>query len=297
MKIYMSKTVHTKKEKHIYLVIIMLLIGINCISQTPIITGDNLICPNDSGTVTTTTTYSNYQWYKRPFSSVTISAISGATSQNHVMDYSTYAASYISVEVVNPSGDTFISGEFFVDGWTFLNATVMSEGDFTVGPFGEAIICPGDTVIFSLMNPYNVNITWFLDGNPITGETQQQLIVTHPGDYYVTGAPAECPQLIQGPGTLLTLVDCTTSSDLMYVEDECRVWPVPTNNYLNIELPILSKFEGQMTIYNILGQRLDILKIQSQEILVDVSNYKEGIYCFVIEGIGDKRINGKFIKD
>ena len=290
----MSKTVSTKKIKHIYLVIIMLLIGINCISQTPIITGDNMICPNDSGMVTTTT-YSNYQWFKRPFGSVTSTAISGATSQSLVMDYYTYAASYVSVEVINPSGDPLTSDEFFVDGWTFLNATVMSEGDFTVGPFGEPIICPGDTLIFSLMNPYNTNITWFLDGNPITGETQQQLIVTHPGDYYVSGAPEQCPQLTQG--LALTVVDCTTSSGLINVEDVCQVWPVPTNNYLNIGLPILSEFEGQITIYNMLGQRLDILKIQSQEILVDVSNYKEGIYCFVIEEIGSKRINGKFIKD
>ena len=255
-----------------------------------------MICPNDSGTVTTTT-YSNYQWYKRHFGSVTTTAISGATGQSLVMDYSTYAASYISVKVVNPSGDTLISDEFFVDGWTFLNPTIMSEGDFTVGPFGEPIICPGDTVIFSLMNPYNTNITWFLDGNPITGETQQQLIVTNPGEYYVTGAPAECPQLIQGPGTILTVIECASSSDLIDVEDACQVWPVPTNNYLNIGLTMLSDFEGQITIYNMLGQPLDILKIQSQEILVDVSNYQEGIYCFVIEGIGGKRINGKFIKD
>ena len=291
----MSQTVNTKKEKHIYLVIIMLLVAINCISQTPIITGDYMICPTDSGTVTTTTTYSHYQWYKRYFGSDSSMAISGATDHSLVMDYYTYAASYVSVEVVNPIGDTLISDEFFVDGWTFLNATVMSEGDFTVGPFGEPIICPGDTVIFSLMNPYNTNITWFLDGNPIPGETQQQLIVTHPGDYYVSGAPEQCPQLTQG--LALTVVDCTTSSDLINIEDVCQVWPVPTNNYLNIELPILSEFQGQMTIYNMLGQRLDILKIQSHEILIDVSNYKKGIYHFIIEGIGEKRINGKFIKD
>jgi len=292
----MSKTLNIKKVKRTYQVVIMFLITINCLSQAPIITGDNLICPNDSGTVTTTT-YSNYQWYIRPFGTVTKTEISGATSQSLVMDYYTYAASYISVEVVNPSEDTLISDEFFVDGWTFLNPTVMSEGNFTVGPFGEPIICPGDTVIFSLMNPYNVNITWFLDGSPIPGETEQQLIVTYPGNYYVTGAPPQCPQLIQGPGTELTVVECTTASDLLYVENTFEVWPVPTNNYLNIRLTILSEFEGHMTIYNMLGQPLDILKIQSQEILVDVSNYKDGVYCFVIEGIGDKIINGKFIKD
>ena len=150
----MSKTVNTKEVKHIYLVVIMLLIAFNYISQTPIIAGDNMICPTDSGTVTTTTTYSHYQWYKRHFGSDSTIAISGATDHSLVMDYYTYAASYVSVEVVNSIGDTLISDEFFVDGWTFLNVNVMTEGDFTVGPFGEPIICPGDTVIFSLMNPY-----------------------------------------------------------------------------------------------------------------------------------------------
>ena len=48
-------------------------------SITPTVTGDVLLCPNESGMLTTQS-YDSYQWYKRSFSGTAV-PIQGATSQ------------------------------------------------------------------------------------------------------------------------------------------------------------------------------------------------------------------------
>jgi len=181
-----------------------------CAQPNPTVTGDNMICPLGSGTVATQT-FDSYQWFIRYFGSMETNPISGATSQTLVMNYYDFAASYVSVQVWQ-NGQTATSDEHFVDGWVFLPPTVMSDGNFTVGPTGESILCPGDTMYFIMNMPYTTNITWYKDNEEIPDENSPTLTVTQPGNYYVTGAPEVCPEYIQGPGVDLTVQFCSIPS-------------------------------------------------------------------------------------
>jgi len=181
-----------------------LFFGGTAIAQTPTVSGDDMLCPDGTGTLTTQT-FDSYQWLRRYYGSTVTDPIPGETSQSLVMDYYDYAASYMSV-ATTLGGVADTSAEFFVDGYAFLGPYVISDGDFTVGMSGESILCPGSTMTFEFGMPYTTNITWYLDGNPIPGETSSILTVSQPGSYYVEGAPAVCPDYIQGPGVSLDVV-------------------------------------------------------------------------------------------
>jgi hypothetical protein len=168
----------------------------------PVVVGDDMLCPQGTGTVQTTQAYSTYQWRIRYFGSTTTADIPGATSQTLLMDYFSFAASYVSCHV-SLGPDTATSAEFFVDGWAFLPIHVMSSGTFSTGPNGEFLICPGDTVFHTVGMPFNTNLQWYEGGNPIPGATAQTLAVTTPGVYWASGAPQECPSYVETLGTPL----------------------------------------------------------------------------------------------
>lgn len=193
--------------KKVILSIFVVFMGLAALSQPqPVITGDDMLCPDGTG-VLSTQEFESYQWFRRYYGSTQTQAIDGANGQSLLMDYYNYAASYISVQVTQ-AGQTATSAEFFVDGYAFLPAVIMSEGDYYVNEEGEFVICPGDTLFLSLMMPYTVNITWYKNGNPMEGETGTTLAVTKPGAYYVEGAPEVCPDFIQGPGLEIVVVYC-----------------------------------------------------------------------------------------
>lgn len=175
------------------------LLAIGCTARaqctfTPTVTPSNLImCPNTQDTLRTQA-YDSYQWYKDG------NPIAGATRQTLPIDQFTDAGSQFSVEATQ-NGCTEMSAQVLVDGWVFAGLTVMSSGNFATDPQdGHAIICdssalhPRDTVTFELLQPYNTNVQWYRNGQPISGANSVKLEVTESGIYEVEGAPAVCPR-------------------------------------------------------------------------------------------------------
>lgn len=169
----------------------------------PTVSGDNMLCPNGTGTVSTQQ-FDSYQWLVRIYGTPDTNPIPGATSQSLTVDYANYAASYVSV-IVTAGAQTDTSAEFMIDGWMFPGMTVMSDGEFTIGPNGESMMCPGDTMYFHVNAPYGTNTQWYESGNPIPGATDPTLTVTQPGVYEVLSAPGACPDMISSPGVSLVV--------------------------------------------------------------------------------------------
>ncbi|MBK9291609.1 MAG: hypothetical protein IPM52_08280 [Bacteroidetes bacterium] len=89
---------------------------------------------------------------------------------------------------------------------------VIIDGTFSIGPEGEIVWCPGDSLSFELGMPYNTNITWYRNGQPIPGAVSNVLKVTQDGSYSVSAAPEVCPDYIQWLGVPL-------EGDLLYNRD------------------------------------------------------------------------------
>lgn len=246
----------------------------------PTISGDNMLCPEGTGTLTTQQ-FGSYQWYRRYYGAANTDPIAGETNQTLTMDYYNYAASYLSVVVTSgPQADT--SAEFFVDGWAFIGMTVMSEGDFTIGPNGETIICEGDTMYFTVMQPYDTNIQWYENGQPIAGANSTVFTVTEAGIYNVEGAPAVCPNYMNNPGVdLVVQVENCSGAGLSDPEiPAAQLYPVPAQEELTIKNE--AHLIREVYITNQLGQLIFTSEPNAFNTLISTENFQSGYYFITI---------------
>jgi hypothetical protein len=261
----------------------------------PIITGDILACPNETeGTI-----YSNpadadgYQWYKRSFSGGTSEVIPGAIDNSLELVYFDDLLFYFSVDVTI-AGCTEKSDEVLIDGWAFLLPSVTQTGDYTTDGSGNFLICEGEAIIFTLNNPYNTNITWFKDSNPISDATSQVLEVTEAGVYTVSGAPDVCPDYIVNLGVDLPVIINTNPNVcniLSVSEPQINVFsfhPNPANSIINI----ISKDQiDTIKIYDVSGELLN----ETTNTNIDVSYLISGLY-FIKVSVSGKTSTKKFLK-
>jgi len=71
------------------------------------------------------------------------------------------------------------------------------------------------------------------------------------------------------------------------------LYPIPSTNFIHIKISDFNNF--QLVVYNSLGQEVGLYESSSYEFNLNVSNYKKGLYFFVINPKENKIIKGKFI--
>lgn len=64
-------------------------------------------------------------------------------------------------------------------------------------------------------------------------------------------------------------------------------YPNPANGKTIIDLSFSSP-EATLTIYNVLGKVVDEYKVVDKRIVLDVTNYPEGVYLYTLEADGEK---------
>jgi hypothetical protein len=256
----------------------------------PFIVGDSLLCPNGTGTVSTQL-FDSYQWYRRYFGATDATPIPGATGQSLVMDYSSYAASFLSVEVT--LGDsTYLSEEFLVDGLLFLPPVVQTTGTYSVGSSGELLLCPGDTIFLTLLPPYTTNITWFEDGQAIPGANETTLAITSPGTYTVEGAPELCPDYRSGLGLFLTVVPCVSDSRTAAEPSDLSLYPNPVRDQLTIRSPAAGS--GRYSVWDSQGRQVLSGTWEGANRTLDVRGLAPGLYTLVWQA-GTQRSLERFV--
>ncbi len=250
------------------------------------ISGDDIICPEGTGVVSTGV-FESYQWFRRYFGSTETIPIPTEYGQSVTMDFYDYAASYLSVEV-SVGSSRFTSAEFFVDGYAFSPPTVMTTGEFTIGSEGQSLLCEGDVMYFTLSDPFNTNIVWYKDGNPIAGQTSQILTVTEPGTYSVEGAPSECPAFIQNPGVPLVVELCDPSSiNGQHDNFDLRIYPNPVRDKLYL-YPANKISGADYTIFDNAGREVKKGRL-NEDAAIDFSGIKNGIYYLQLDKNPDVR--------
>ncbi len=248
----------------------------------PTVTGNLILCPGATDTLSTQI-YGSYQWYKRSFSG-TAQPIPGAVMQNLVVDYFNDAGFYFSVEATD-NGCTELSPEVLLDGYVFLPPVVQTSGTFTIGPNGETIICAGDTVFFTLMQPYDTNIIWFKDGSPVLGANTTVLTVTDSGLYTVQGAPTVCPDYIQQLGVTLevNVINCSTGIVSLNLE-KIKYYLNRTDHSLYIENIPMQASGARWSLISADGSKLLMGTIPTGQstIRINLTGKSAGIYFFKI---------------
>lgn len=249
-------------------------------SFTPTVNGDTLLCPNSGGFLFTQSNYDSVQWYSRPYGGSTATAVSGATNDSLAINDATDLLYYFSVDA-SLGGCTERSAEVLVDGWVFMLPVVATTGDYTFGTNGESVVCEGDTIYFELMSPYNTNIVWTNDGNPIAGEDSTILVVTQAGNYSVSGAPAICPNFNQNLGVTLVVqyIACPTGIDKINApKNTAAVMPNPAENYVRFawQQPLQNQ---NLRIVNALGQTVwHLSNFSDNQLQITLEGWSNGVY-------------------
>lgn len=248
----------------------------------PTVTGDLLVCP-ESATMLGTQPADACQWYRRDFPSGAAQLIPGATGPTLAVSYAQTPV-YISVAATQASC-TGQSPEVLVDGRTFLPLAVQSAGTFETGQNGEQLLCMGDTIWQIALPPYALNFQWYEGQNPVPGANSDTLVVTQPGQYWLTASPADCPNYTASLGLQIavewsTAPGCTLRSGEPAASFEAVVMPNPAQESFLIGVDISGTL--RLTLVNALGQA-----IRQQEFAVSTELYTgdltAGLYSLLLE--------------
>ncbi len=249
------------------------------------ISGNELLCPGDTITLRATPGFAAYQWYRKVFFSPDPpEPIAGANADTlRVNWFDDPGFEYTVVASTGACTDT--SAPVLVDSYVFLPVVVSNSGTFEIGPEGELLICPGDTVFFEILLPYTVNIQWTKDGADISNANDRVLVVTEPGIYGVRGAPEECPNYINELGVPLTVIersDCSSPSWEGPSPDEqiWRVYPNPSLGHLIVFLP--EPAPAYLRLFDA-GGRVLMEKVFRPGEHLDLSGVGAGIFWLQVE--------------
>ncbi|MBL7941700.1 MAG: hypothetical protein JNM00_02985, partial [Flavobacteriales bacterium] len=146
--------------------------------------------------------------------------------------------------------------------------TIFPLPDFCILPQGCYEVCNPDTVCGP---PGLASYQWNLNGNPITGETSQCLIVTQDGTYTLTGTTVNgCTDT--SADLVLTVIDCSSLCDSLILDhafltdadgnvDSCCVSLSYTNNYGPLQGISISTNDADLNVN--LGSIDPLLTVQS----------------------------------
>jgi len=245
----------------------------------PTINGNQILCPGQTITLSTENTYDSYQWLRRELGETAITPIAGETSSTIEVDADTYSLAYLSVRVTSGAeADTSI--EALIDSYVFLLPSVSSTGEYAAGGNGEFVICPGDTMYFTMNMPYSENITWFAGGTAIAGETATMLTVTEPGIYTVEGAPEACPDYIQPLGLNLDVIQGNCGLGLSEETlSKAVLYPNPAAGIITVES---DEQIFEVNISTAAGKRVTTDKPSATIKSFDTSGLAPGIYFMTI---------------
>ncbi|NMH26969.1 T9SS type A sorting domain-containing protein [Flavobacterium silvaticum] len=259
----------------------MLIFSVASKAQEVEIAGDTMLCPNSNGTayVTSQDPIDSYQWLVRDaFTSDPFVPIPGATEATF-----TYSAFEYSVKEIRLGavlfGDIYMeSNILLIDGWAFLGITTMTEDDSDISTNpndGSLMLCQGGSFDVSVMSPYTTNVLWFKNGTQVAANITT-LEITGPGEYWVSGAPQECPDYVQTSLPIVVTTDPDCQLGVMNPErNAVLVYPNPVENLVKFQSGIVI---SAAEIINMSGQAVLKSILQTESGSFDVSGLASGIY-------------------
>ncbi len=270
----------------------------------PVIAGENLMmCPftNSVASITNNQTYETYQWYfKYWFLDDDFAPIEGATSPSFTYDWYTYDQAILKL-VVTQDGETYESNTIQIDSYNWASLTFLmefSEGVVADDATFSYLICEGDTITNTLNSPYDSNIQWYKDGEPIAGANEVVYVITEPGAYHVVAAPAVCSDATSSTAGNEVIVswkaDCTAGVNNPDSNKDFVLYPNPATNVVNIQLPANAAFEAY-SVYDVTGKQLINGSVNATQTTIDVSSLAAGSYIIKLNG-GQAQATQMFVK-
>lgn len=203
---------------------------------------DALICDGDSLLISAPS-FNSYQWFN------------GDSTQSILLD----SSAIIYLSVTNQSGCMGFSDTITTTWKELPNKPIIN----TINNY-------------TLIITSNSNIQWFLNNNPLVGETDTLLFVQTSGDYFVS--VTDSFGCINYSDTLVITINGVDE----FLSDDFRVYPNPTSNIITIEFN--QKGIYSYTLSTVLGKVVNTQKLTPnlQHIQVNMRHYNDGIYFLTL---------------
>lgn len=124
----------------------------------------------------------------------------------------------------------------------------------------------------------NATYQWYLEGDPISGATEQEYTATQNGNYTVVATVEDCASELSN-----VLPFFTTNIAGVHIDYGFSLFPNPTEGLLNIrtDRPV-----ERVELWNALGE----LVLSTHESMLDLSSSAAGVYSVAITAGGERRV-------
>jgi len=258
--------------------------------DAPVIQGDVMLCPDTNGTATITNdvTYTTYQWYSKYwFNDDPYVAIDGATSASFTYDWFTYDQSLLKV-VVTLNGVELESNTIQIDSynWGSLLVSTTTYGNVRRGDYPIYLLCEGGSLTSTVLSPYTI-AQWYKDGVAIEGATNISYTITEPGEYYVIGGVAECPNYTSTSPTTVVQAnpDCATQSLIPVIGGDTLLCP-DTDSMVFVAEGIITYDSYQWYVSFDGGAFTAIDDANADNFMIDANTYDQGTLKLVVTEAG-----------
>ena len=226
----------------------------------PFINGEADVCENASATYNTLSGMYNYEW------NLTGGVILSGQGTNQVeVLWNDYGSQQISVTYETSSGCALPE--------PFELAVYIT-------PAPEKPVITVDWVELILTSSAITGNQWYLNGNEISGGTENVWQVTENGDYNVVVTNEEgCSSEIS---ETVTITNVNTGSD---IELTLKIYPNPTQGVLNIELTSKDMADYELNVIDGMGRQIvfeDLGMVSQFNKVINLKDYQSGLYTVLI---------------
>lgn len=189
----------------------------------------------------------------------------------------------------NPTNICYPSPGFYTV--SLITGNGVSFDTLTIGGYVKVRQLPSVSISVNgdTMHVYNgVSFQWFLNDNPIQGETDNDFIADSVGSYTV--------EITDSFGCVATSSPIIIAGvENLFSTQSLKIFPVPAIDYVRITLP--DNIQSAVSIHNILGQEMKNATAEtgSTHVRMDISSLPDGYYLVKCSAAGKVWTKG-FVK-
>lgn len=235
----------------------------------PEITGDTIVCGNDSTILGLNNVYSNYMW-----------STGESTSSIIVSSPGSYLIT--------------VADQYGCLGFDSVTVLQVAYPVVSITAANSTIFCQGDSVLLSA-SPALASYQWYIRSYAIPGATLMSYNVKSAGQYKcIAQNNSGCSDTSNLIVVLVPCIPIGPNQDRTIIKDESethflQIFPNPGTGIFSIQSTI-----GQLQVFNSIGQEILSMELQEEQSTFNISDYSDGIY-FVSLKDGESIISRKII--
>ena len=274
---------------------------------TIVVSGDTTICAGGGSTTLTASGAASYHWSTGATTpSVTIGAfgvytVTGTSSEGCSSSVSvTVIVSQLPNIVISGSTDFCDGGSTTLTasgGQSYLWSNGATTASITVSEAGPYQVIGYNAAGCSRMAETEVSM-WEPASSEFSDTTDQPCYTWNNETYCEPGDHIQHLQTIHGCDSIVTLHLTITTGIANHSDNILSLYPNPTTGIVTLQLtPGTCNLKPEIQLFDIYGQRLQIMPVRGETTQIDLSRYATGVYLIKLVNNGNVTAVRKVVKE